>query len=708
MANRYYLGKYSGSSQENIRLELHIYTVATDIANNTTTERADLYMVVENASSRWYNLNPTEAHINVNANTITRNPSFDARTTGVKKLIETWDTVIAHDGDGTVKPINVSAYHKTLVGLGDASVSGTYECDTIPRYTSFTKHYISNTTLKTATINFEVANEIDLVQYSLDGGEWQVVAPYLRSYTIGGLEPDEQHTVKTRVRRKDSSLWTESNDLSFKTKNIAIMQPLNKFIIGQSTTIRYTNDGDYSITAYVEAIDSIGGTSKYEIISQREVYGNEYTFNYTAEEIQALYREIPNSTIGFLRFGIISREENSAYFSWQDVEYNIDTNINKPIFNDFNHEDKNLQVQNYTGSPYIYFKGYSNAEISIPVEKRAIGQNSATIVRYRVTIDNVSQYIENSTIDSVWWTQINGITSNVVKVDAIDSRGLETSVTKVLQWIEWWQPTVAEFEVYRENGVGTKGMINVSGKYWNGNFGIVQNRLYKVYYAYKKTIDESYSNWIEITNRFTSSDGNYSTIEEAFLPTTYNGTTPVEFEIGYEYNILIGVSDETYAMTQRPELTNILNSGIPCMDKIKNSSRRYSIGINKLADENYALSIEGGLQVDGIDVTSNTVYSTEEKRIGTWIDGKPLYRKVIAGEGATSALYIGSNIDTIVDMKANILINNGAVINCARFESNEDRFNWYYYDNFIRVYIGSAWINSTVKTMAIIEYTKTT
>ena len=39
------------------------------------------------------------------------------------------------------------------------------------------------------------------------------------------------------------------------------------------------------------------------------------------------------------------------------------------------------------------------------------------------------------------------------------------------------------------------------------------------------------------------------------------------------------------------------------------------------------------------DLKDMNVYSTEEKIVGTWIDGKPIYRKVI--EAATS-----TNIDT--------------------------------------------------------------
>lgn len=35
---------------------------------------------------------------------------------------------------------------------------------------------------------------------------------------------------------------------------------------------------------------------------------------------------------------------------------------------------------------------------------------------------------------------------------------------------------------------------------------------------------------------------------------------------------------------------------------------------------------------------NNTTYSTAEKRVGTWIDGKPLYRKVLTGTTPSGAM----------------------------------------------------------------------
>ena len=39
------------------------------------------------------------------------------------------------------------------------------------------------------------------------------------------------------------------------------------------------------------------------------------------------------------------------------------------------------------------------------------------------------------------------------------------------------------------------------------------------------------------------------------------------------------------------------------------------------------------IRKDGIDydISSSEVYSTEEQKIGTWVNGKPIYRKVYTG-----------------------------------------------------------------------------
>lgn len=54
---------------------------------------------------------------------------------------------------------------------------------------------------------------------------------------------------------------------------------------------------------------------------------------------------------------------------------------------------------------------------------------------------------------------------------------------------------------------------------------------------------------------------------------------------------------------------------------------------------------------------NNNVYSAQETKVGTWKDGKTIYRKVITSTLGSSAntekaVYTDSNIDNIVDLKA--------------------------------------------------------
>lgn len=80
-------------------------------------------------------------------------------------------------------------------------------------------------------------------------------------------------------------------------------------------------------------------------------------------------------------------------------------------------------------------------------------------------------------------------------------------------------------------------------------------------------------------------------------------------------------------------------------DDEKNAEKLYLI-----TDAAASGSDSGGSSEPSLDV-----YSTEETRIGTWIDGKPLYRKAFTGDGPTSVNVWTlipnssiSDIDTIV------------------------------------------------------------
>ena len=64
-------------------------------------------------------------------------------------------------------------------------------------------------------------------------------------------------------------------------------------------------------------------------------------------------------------------------------------------------------------------------------------------------------------------------------------------------------------------------------------------------------------------------------------------------------------------------------------------------------------NIKGPAGEKGKDGSENQIYSTTEKAIGTWIDGKPLYRKVIQGNITSKdqiLFVVNENVKTMVSI----------------------------------------------------------
>lgn len=99
-------------------------------------------------------------------------------------------------------------------------------------------------------------------------------------------------------------------------------------------------------------------------------------------------------------------------------------------------------------------------------------------------------------------------------------------------------------------------------------------------------------------------------------------------------------------------------------------------------------------------------YSTEEQRIGTWIDGKPLYRKYIGNTGSVASS--NSKIFDISILNINLITQfKGFVFYEGRYVSGLNRVV-YYYDKStqtIVIYCSDMAITDCYLT---IEYTKTT
>ena len=113
-------------------------------------------------------------------------------------------------------------------------------------------------------------------------------------------------------------------------------------------------------------------------------------------------------------------------------------------------------------------------------------------------------------------------------------------------------------------------------------------------------------------------------------------------------------------------------------------------------------------EILNVDKISNLKkYSLTEKLIGTWIDEKPLYRKILKTTKLSNS-YADLNVQSIVDIRVMVSVDNLYLFNVSRNGSSTDIFGWYVntQKKTIEIDVGSAWTFN--EATIILEYTKTT
>lgn len=103
------------------------------------------------------------------------------------------------------------------------------------------------------------------------------------------------------------------------------------------------------------------------------------------------------------------------------------------------------------------------------------------------------------------------------------------------------------------------------------------------------------------------------------------------------------------------------------------------------------------------------IYSTEEREVGVWKDGKPLYKKTLLPSVTSTSFTVNISalsVDTMVDIDAFIPQTSGNVVYIPYCTSTADYALCYYNNNYLKfAYAGS--YNSTTWNITI-YYTKTT
>jgi len=251
---------YNGQTRSEYQCRLGYQVNSQDIASNTSniTLRLEVRSINSSYGTYGYKQTTTIDGTSLSAKT------FDMRDTNTWQIFGTRTITVTHNSDGSYSASKSGSFTTTgnsTWNLKSGSASVTVAPAKIPRYATANQSLNSKTS-SSITMNWSSDSTIDYIWYSKDNGaSWtgvDVTDGTSGTYTISGLSANTTYNIKTRVRRKDSQLTTDSSVLAVTTypKTIPTISLSSK----TETSITVTHGGNVYISYVQFRIKENGGS----------------------------------------------------------------------------------------------------------------------------------------------------------------------------------------------------------------------------------------------------------------------------------------------------------------------------------------------------------------------------------------------------------------------------------------------------------------
>lgn len=420
---------------------------------------------------------------------------------------------VPHNSDGTkTTTISASVGGNVMYGNGSASVT----LDKIPRYAT-ANQILANKTETSITINWNSDSTVDYIWYSTNNGSnWtgiNVTDGTGGSYTINGLAENTTYQVKTRVRRKDSQLTTDSSALAVTTYAYPYCEKMPSFTIGSKLTLGLYNPLRRSITVNIIGADGSQISNDTTTGTSISGYNGDVVVN-------RLYASIPNTKSATYRVkvtygGNITTKTGGTY--------TVNTSVCSPTIGTVSYRDTNSTCTTLTGNNQQIIRNQSTVQFTA---NGLAGNKSATISsckvtvnanNYNMTVSGASATVNNIVIDSA--------TNLTATITVTDSRGVTTTKNLNITMLDWALPT-AIITLHRQNNFYSESDINVNAEYAS----LDGKNTITIKARSKKVTDTSYGSYTTLQDEVTSVltlDNNYEwdvqvLVSDAFGSTTYN------------------------------------------------------------------------------------------------------------------------------------------------------------------------------------------
>lgn len=490
---------------------------------------------------------------------------------------------VAHNTDGT-KTISYSFTVSDTSGqsytCGNASASGTVKLTNIPRYLSITSLSIISKTETSIVVSWATSDPRSGTYYSLDSGTtWIGSATHGESladdtksgtFNILNLSPNTSYNLKVKIKRTDSGLWTESNDIAFATYDYPKPTSINNFAIGDGASVQIYNP--------------LGRVYTLELIGNNNAVIGSYTGSYsdspinaefkTEDAISKQYASIPNNKSGTyyarVTYGNSVKTSGAGTYSVRGNE--------TPTINGFSYVDSNSTTVALTGNNQHIVQNYST--LVAEVGSATANNGASGIANYVVECNGIT--VKNTKSGNFNVGAINSNTNVDLKLTVTDTRGLSASKTIKVTMLAHSIPN-ATVTLERLNNYEDETYLTVDGSVSSLN----SKNTMAIKYRYKVS-GGSYGSYVSIGDRAKqtlSLDKNNAYIFEITVSDALGSTFIKEY---------------------------VLNKG---MFPLFIDTRKNSVGINCFpANEN-------SLEVNGLDISTIIEFTKSiQMPANTWTD----------------------------------------------------------------------------------------
>lgn len=502
-------GSFNTTSYSNRNLVFAWSTQSQSISNNTTTIS---WTLKGGGSASGYYLTQNITLI-INGVTV--------YSTGQTPQIKLWNgttvasgtATIAHNNDGT-KTFSASCTAGIYEWSPNVSGSGSWTLDSIPRYATVSQSLQSKTET-TAVMKWTADSTIDYIWYSKNNGSsWtgiDVADGTSGTYTISSLTANTTYQIKTRVRRKDSQLTTDSSALSVTTYNYPYATSMPTFNIGDSLTLGFYNPLGRSFTFYIIC----NGT---QISNNWTISGTSYTGIDASSSVNQLYATIPNAKQATYQVKCVYSSSTITKTGGLAKAKEADC---KPTIGTVTYKDTASGIVSITGNDQYIVRNKSTVRYTAT---GVAGNKSSTIASCSVAVNGLSYAM---TISGTTATGGNASIDSGMNVTATvtvtDSRGYTNSKPVTVTMLDYSNPT-AIITLHRHDNYYSETDItaDLQCSYVNGTNAVTAS------YQIKKTTASTYGSQTALQDNVTSTftaDNQYAWDVKVIVTDTYGGQT---------------------------------------------------------------------------------------------------------------------------------------------------------------------------------------